>query len=77
MVDAACAAVGRSPSSLRRVVLVPLALSWAQSSVDAWEDFLGRVGEIGIDDVVIHWPRPWDSTLPGAAEAVLEHAAGS
>jgi alkanesulfonate monooxygenase SsuD/methylene tetrahydromethanopterin reductase-like flavin-dependent oxidoreductase (luciferase family) len=76
-VDTACVAVGRSPSSLRRVVLVPLGLHWAQSSIDAWEDFLGRVAAIGIDDVVLHWPRPWDSVLPGAAETVLEHAAAA
>ncbi len=75
-VDAACREQRRAPGTLRRIVLVPLELSWAQSSVDAWEDFLGRVEQIGITDVVIHWPRPWDRRLPGACEAVLEHAAG-
>jgi alkanesulfonate monooxygenase SsuD/methylene tetrahydromethanopterin reductase-like flavin-dependent oxidoreductase (luciferase family) len=74
-VDAACREVGRSPETLRRVVLLPVGLKWAQSSVDAWEEFLGQAEQTGITDVVIHWPRPWDSELPGAAEVVLEHAA--
>ncbi len=74
-VDTACHAQGRDPATLRRIVLVPLDLRWAQSSIGAWEEFLGRVEQNGITDVVIHWPRPWDQQLRGAAEAVLEHAA--
>lgn len=75
VVDEACRNAGRDPATLRRIVLLPLDLGWAQSSVDAWEDFLGRATQTGVTDVVIHWPRPWDRQLPGAAETVLEHAA--
>lgn len=75
VVDRECRRQGRDPSTLRRVVFVPLGLRWAQSSVGAWEEFVGRLDDVGIDEVVIHWPRPWDRNLSGPTEAVLEYAA--
>jgi alkanesulfonate monooxygenase SsuD/methylene tetrahydromethanopterin reductase-like flavin-dependent oxidoreductase (luciferase family) len=70
--SAVCHSVGRDPATVRRIVLVSLDQSWAQSSVDAWEDFAGRVTEIGFDEVAVHWPRPGDADLPGIAPAVLD-----
>ena len=31
--------------------------------------------QAGISEFVIHWSRPWDSLMTGAAAAVLEHVA--
>jgi alkanesulfonate monooxygenase SsuD/methylene tetrahydromethanopterin reductase-like flavin-dependent oxidoreductase (luciferase family) len=68
----ACESLGRDPANVRRTVLVSLEQSWAQSSVAAWEDFAGRIAEIGFDEVAVHWPRPGDDALPGMAPAVLD-----
>ncbi|MGF1664050.1 MAG: hypothetical protein ACFCVG_16565 [Kineosporiaceae bacterium] len=70
--DEACEAVGRDPASLRRLVLVPLELGWAQQSVTAWDDTVGRLGSLGITDVVVHWPRPGDPALPGPPPDVFD-----
>ena len=52
----ACAAEGREPASLARLVLVghrerPL------DSVEAFRDVAGRYGDAGFSDLVVHWPR--------------------
>jgi alkanesulfonate monooxygenase SsuD/methylene tetrahydromethanopterin reductase-like flavin-dependent oxidoreductase (luciferase family) len=70
--DEACEAIDRDPASLRRMVLVPLELGWAQQSVAAWDDTVGRLGSLGITDVVVHWPRPTDPALPGPPPDVFE-----
>jgi alkanesulfonate monooxygenase SsuD/methylene tetrahydromethanopterin reductase-like flavin-dependent oxidoreductase (luciferase family) len=68
----ACAAEGRNPQSLARLVLVghrerPL------SSLEAFRDVAGRYEDAGFSDLVVHWPRP---TEPFAADmAVLERVA--
>jgi alkanesulfonate monooxygenase SsuD/methylene tetrahydromethanopterin reductase-like flavin-dependent oxidoreductase (luciferase family) len=69
---AACASVGRDPASIRRTVLVSLEQSWAQSSVAAWEEFAGRIAEMGFDEAAVHWPRSADDGLSGVAPAVLD-----
>jgi alkanesulfonate monooxygenase SsuD/methylene tetrahydromethanopterin reductase-like flavin-dependent oxidoreductase (luciferase family) len=56
-VDAACAAVGRDPASLRRLVLAGLVLDAGLTSVDAFHDTIGRYAEVGVTDFVVHWPR--------------------
>jgi alkanesulfonate monooxygenase SsuD/methylene tetrahydromethanopterin reductase-like flavin-dependent oxidoreductase (luciferase family) len=70
--ERACDAVGRNPASVRRAALVGLELGWAQESVDAWDDFCGRVEALGFTDVIVHWPRPDDSELPGPPPAVFD-----
>jgi alkanesulfonate monooxygenase SsuD/methylene tetrahydromethanopterin reductase-like flavin-dependent oxidoreductase (luciferase family) len=68
----ACAAEGRDPGSLARLVLVghrerPLA------SLEAFRDVAGRYGDAGFSDLVVHWPRPDE---PFAADTlVLERVA--
>ncbi len=57
-VDAACAAVGRDPSSLRRLVLTGPVLDGGLASVDAFHETVGRYDEVGVTDLVVHWPRP-------------------
>jgi alkanesulfonate monooxygenase SsuD/methylene tetrahydromethanopterin reductase-like flavin-dependent oxidoreductase (luciferase family) len=68
-----CTAAGRDPGSLARMVLVPLGLAWAQGSPDAWDDFVGRLEEVGLTDVVVHRPRPDDPVIPGPAPATFAH----
>ena len=68
----ACAAEGRDPGSLARLVLVghrerPLA------SVEAFRDVAGRYADAGFSDLVVHWPRPDEPFL--ADMAVLERVA--
>ena len=53
-----CGALGRDPSSIGRLVLSGPRLDGGLSSVDAFEDTVGRYGEAGVTDFVVHWPRP-------------------
>lgn len=74
--DAACADLGRDPGSLRRMALVGLELAWAQQSLGAYDECTGRLQGLGFTDVVIHWPRPDDSALPGPPPAVFDAICG-
>ena len=70
-VDAACAAAGRDPASLRRLVLTGARLDPGFASRAAFKETNAAYAAIGITDLVVHWPRP---TEPYAADvAVLEH----
>ncbi|MBK9434266.1 MAG: LLM class flavin-dependent oxidoreductase [Micrococcales bacterium] len=71
-IDVICEQMDRDPRSLRRMALVGLELHWAQSSVDAWDEFQGSVEEMGFTDIAIHWPRPSDPELPGPPPAVFD-----
>lgn len=56
--DAACAAEGRDPAEVQRLALVGLLLPpHGFGSADAFDDLVGRYGEAGTTDVVVHWPR--------------------
>ncbi len=57
-VDEACAAAGRDPATLARLVLSGARIDEALTSVDAFDDAVGRYAEIGVTDLVVHWPRP-------------------
>lgn len=54
----ACAAVGRNPDELRRLVLTGLHLQPGLDSAEAFRDTLGRYADAGATDLVVHWPRP-------------------
>ena len=56
--EQACAAVGRDPSSMARLVLTGPRLDPGLSSADAFADTVGRYEEAGVTDLVVHWPRP-------------------
>ena len=56
--DEACLAAARDPQSLRRLVLTGPRLDPGLSSPAAFDDAVGRYEEIGVTDVVVHWPRP-------------------
>jgi alkanesulfonate monooxygenase SsuD/methylene tetrahydromethanopterin reductase-like flavin-dependent oxidoreductase (luciferase family) len=70
--DEACVAQGRDTASLRRMALVGLEVDWVNSSRSRWEDFTGRIAELGFTDVVVHWPRPDDYDLPGLSPDVFD-----
>ena len=53
----ACGAAGRDPSSIGRLVLSGPRLDGGLSSVDAFDDTVGRYAEVGVTDFVVHWPR--------------------
>ncbi len=53
----ACAAVGRDPASVRRLALTGRLLASGLASVEEFRDTIGRYEEVGITDVVVHWPR--------------------
>ena len=52
-----CIDVGRDPSSLDRLVLTGPIIDAALQSAEAFRDATGRYAEIGVTDVVVHWPR--------------------
>ncbi|MEU5267868.1 LLM class flavin-dependent oxidoreductase [Streptomyces hygroscopicus] len=56
----ACEADGRGPDDLDRILLTGFTPDAGRplSSVDAFVDFAGRHAELGIDEIVLHWPIP-------------------
>jgi alkanesulfonate monooxygenase SsuD/methylene tetrahydromethanopterin reductase-like flavin-dependent oxidoreductase (luciferase family) len=56
-VDDACVAVGRDPATLRRLLLTGAAVGGVLASAEAWRDAAGRFAEVGVTDLVVHWPR--------------------
>jgi alkanesulfonate monooxygenase SsuD/methylene tetrahydromethanopterin reductase-like flavin-dependent oxidoreductase (luciferase family) len=63
--DDACAAIGRDPASLDRLVLTGPTLAPGVGSVEEFAETSGRYGDVGVTDLVVHWPRP---TPPYAAD---------
>jgi len=57
MLEEACAAVGRDPGSIGRLVLTGPVLDGGLQSPDAFSDTVGRYEEVGVTDLVVHWPR--------------------
>jgi alkanesulfonate monooxygenase SsuD/methylene tetrahydromethanopterin reductase-like flavin-dependent oxidoreductase (luciferase family) len=56
--DRACAEAGRDPRSLDRLVVTGPRLDPGLDSVEAFADTAGRYAEVGVTDLVVHWPRP-------------------
>ena len=69
--EAAYAEAGRT-SSMRRAAVIGLSLSWAQTSVTAWDELCGELQGLGFTDVIVHWPRPEDPDLPGPTDELFE-----
>ena len=59
---------GRDPADLRRMVLFGLEVRWPFESRERYRDVLGRLTELGVAEVGVHWPRPDGRGL--AAQAV-------
>jgi alkanesulfonate monooxygenase SsuD/methylene tetrahydromethanopterin reductase-like flavin-dependent oxidoreductase (luciferase family) len=56
--ETACAETGRDPRDLDRVLLQGSTAERPLDSLDAFVDYAGRYAEIGITEIVIHWPVP-------------------
>jgi alkanesulfonate monooxygenase SsuD/methylene tetrahydromethanopterin reductase-like flavin-dependent oxidoreductase (luciferase family) len=63
-----CAGAGRDPASLDRLVLTDLHLAPGLESVEQFRDTIGRYGEVGVTDLVVHWPRA-DGPFAGDVDA--------
>jgi alkanesulfonate monooxygenase SsuD/methylene tetrahydromethanopterin reductase-like flavin-dependent oxidoreductase (luciferase family) len=71
--DDALEAAGREPGDVERLLSVDASGALALDSVEALRDALGRAGQLGFAEVVVHWPRP-DGVYAGD-ERVLEQVA--
>ncbi len=52
----ACADQGRDVADLQKIMLTGFTPDRPLDSVDAFVDFAGRHAELGIDELVLHWP---------------------
>jgi alkanesulfonate monooxygenase SsuD/methylene tetrahydromethanopterin reductase-like flavin-dependent oxidoreductase (luciferase family) len=71
--DQACVDAGRDPSSIDRSLLFDSQTKYALTSVDAFEDAVGRAAELGFTDFMTHWPRR--RGLYAGSESVLDEVA--
>jgi alkanesulfonate monooxygenase SsuD/methylene tetrahydromethanopterin reductase-like flavin-dependent oxidoreductase (luciferase family) len=71
--ESACAAIGRDPATVRRLLVTGPTVGGVLASTAAFFDAAGRFAEVGITDVVVQWPRP-DEPFSGRPE-VLEKVA--
>ncbi len=56
--EQACRDAGRDPAAIRRIVLAFRAPVDPLTSLDAFDDFVGRYAEVGMDEFVFYWPPP-------------------
>jgi alkanesulfonate monooxygenase SsuD/methylene tetrahydromethanopterin reductase-like flavin-dependent oxidoreductase (luciferase family) len=61
----ACVSAGREPSTIDRLVLTGPELDPGLESEEVFADTVGRYAEVGVTDLVVHWPR---STEPYAGD---------
>jgi alkanesulfonate monooxygenase SsuD/methylene tetrahydromethanopterin reductase-like flavin-dependent oxidoreductase (luciferase family) len=54
----ACEDEGRDPGSVHKVLLQGSTAERPLASLDAFVDWAGRYRELGIDELVVHWPVP-------------------
>ena len=59
-IDAACAEVGRDPTTLQRLLFGGVRITGVTASPEAFRDAAGRFSELGFTDLVVPWPRPDD-----------------
>lgn len=68
--DEACIAEGRDPSTIDRLVLTGLELDAGMQSREAFNEVKAAYAEVGVTDLVTHWPR--ESEPYKAENAVLK-----
>jgi alkanesulfonate monooxygenase SsuD/methylene tetrahydromethanopterin reductase-like flavin-dependent oxidoreductase (luciferase family) len=75
----ACERTGRDPGTIDRMVLTGPQLSPCMESSASFGDAIGRYGEVGVTDLVLHWPRSEDPYAGSLAsfESVFLAASGS
>lgn len=71
--DDVCADAGREPSTISRTLLLDDDGRYALSSIDAFDEAVGRATALGYTDVVTHWPR--EHGLYAGDETVLDEVA--
>jgi alkanesulfonate monooxygenase SsuD/methylene tetrahydromethanopterin reductase-like flavin-dependent oxidoreductase (luciferase family) len=71
--DDACADAGRDPSTMSRTLSLDDEARYSLTSIDAFDEAVGRAAELGYTDVVSHWPR--EHGLYAGDEAVLDEVA--
>ncbi|MET9873246.1 LLM class flavin-dependent oxidoreductase [Actinacidiphila glaucinigra] len=71
--EIACAEIERDPGELDRVLLTGSTAERPLQSLDAFVDFAGRYAEVGITEIVLHWPVP--DSVYAADEKVFERIA--
>jgi alkanesulfonate monooxygenase SsuD/methylene tetrahydromethanopterin reductase-like flavin-dependent oxidoreductase (luciferase family) len=64
---------GRPLADVERHLSLDASPRFALSSVDSWEDAVGRAAELGFTDVITHWPRA-DGVYAGSEDVVTEVA---
>jgi alkanesulfonate monooxygenase SsuD/methylene tetrahydromethanopterin reductase-like flavin-dependent oxidoreductase (luciferase family) len=69
----ACADAGRDPSTMSRTLSLDAEARYSLTSIDAFDEAVGRAAELGYTDVVSHWPR--EHGLYAGDEAVLDEVA--
>ncbi len=69
--DQVLADAGRDPGTVQRMLSVDAAPTFALTSVQAFQDAVGRASERGFTDVVVHWPLP-GAPVYDAPESVLD-----
>ena len=67
---------GRVPSELRRSVLFGLEVRWPFESRERYVDTLGRLADLGVGEVGVHWPRPDGRGVPTPAMSFVADAHG-
>jgi alkanesulfonate monooxygenase SsuD/methylene tetrahydromethanopterin reductase-like flavin-dependent oxidoreductase (luciferase family) len=69
----ACKRVGRDLNSLDRLVVTGAGLEAGLSSVGRFRDTAGRYAEVGVTDLVVHWPRSSEpyATDPETFESIF------
>jgi alkanesulfonate monooxygenase SsuD/methylene tetrahydromethanopterin reductase-like flavin-dependent oxidoreductase (luciferase family) len=65
---------GRDSATFDRYLNLDSSPRFALSSVGAFEEMVGRAGELGFTDVITHWPRP-DDPYAGDVRVLEEVAA--
>ena len=73
--DAACAAAGRDPATVRRIYMTGATEERPLTSLSSFEDFAGALDAIGFTDVVFHHPRADDPVWTEPESIVDEIAA--
>ncbi|WP_194836624.1 LLM class flavin-dependent oxidoreductase [Nocardia sp. XZ_19_369] len=72
-IDAACERAGRDPAGLGKLFVADAAAGRITSSLAAYEDAAGELAEVGITDLVVHWPRP-DQPYQGDEQVIVDFA---
>jgi alkanesulfonate monooxygenase SsuD/methylene tetrahydromethanopterin reductase-like flavin-dependent oxidoreductase (luciferase family) len=74
--DDAAEKAGRNPKSIDRYLSLDGSGQYSLESVGAFDDLVGRAGELGFTDVISHWPRA-NGIHAGDEDVLYEVAANS